>query len=1178
MLRNFPRRSTKFLGFFLLVCGLLLITLPGMAQFRASIQGVVTDPDGAVVPGATVTLTDNATSHTVTATTSGAGVYTFNALPPSQFTLTVEATGFKKKTLNDVHVLPEQANSIDVKLDLGQAAQTVTVNGTQAALLDTETASTSGTVDSNQIQHLPSFNRDVFQLAQLAPGVFGDASQGSAGGSFNLPGSAGPGGSSAAAAGIFQTENQVQIQAIGGQNDTNGISVDGISTVSAVWGGASVVTPSEDSVDSVTVVSNNYDAENGRFSGAQIQVISKSGTNHFHGSAFFKASRPGLNAYQRFNGYHPNITPTSTPADKGVNRDTNRTNNYGGSLGGPIWKDKIFAFFNYETSPIASSTTAQQWFETPAFDSSAATTGSIAATYLAYPGEVPANATLIAENCGQVGLVEGVNCNTETDGLDVGSPIKTGLGMQDLTYGGNSGTPGVGGGLDGVADIGLFNVLNPTNISQSQYNGRLDVQPDQKDHVTFAIYWVPSNTTDYNGPNRAANLWHHNQINDAFSGIWNHVFSPSLLNQARANAAGYRWNELSSNPQAPFGLPPDHINGYNLGAAGFQFFGPPSPSVLNQWTYDYNDIVTKTLSRHNIKAGGEWTRLYYLNENIGGAQPNFNFENIWDFANDATYQETGNFDAATGIPFANRQDDRINIFSAFVQDDYKIRPNLTVNLGLRWSYFGGMYSKQNTLDVLRFGSGADLLTGMNVRVGGKLYTPQKTNFGPQVGFAWQPGWLENKAVIRGGFGVNYNQNEIAILSSGFGNPPNVFGGNFQCAYTTFPTNPTCAGNGILYQTSSSVTSIFGYPSNPAATSTFGPDNFPTNFGGGIGVIGYPSNPKTISTYHYSLDSEFQLPFDTVFTLGFDGNLTRHYLTQMNLNAVGIAQGIPINPKANRVGYFPNTANANYNAMIATLRHSFAHGFQAQVQYSWAKSMDENSSPYEEDPYPYDVHAAYGRSDYNVQNAFKLFGLWQPVFFHGNNNWMEKVIGGWSLGGILNVHSGFPFNPVYNTTGVYYQNSDYGALRPAGVRGGAGSKTSNSVFRGPTNLNYGGDATKYFIAPTYDQGPAFPLTAPAPAPGIHRNSLTGPNYQDLDASLTKAFGLPKMPVLGDVARFEFRADAYNLFNKINLNGGAMDNLVGSAAPDGSITSVNSHFGVPNSALGGRTVQLQARFSF
>ena len=149
---------------------------------------------------------------------------------------------------------------------------------------------------------MPSFNRDVFQLAQLTPGVFGDASQAGGGGSFNLPGNQGPGGTSGGAGGIFETENGPQIQSGGGQYETNSITVDGISTVSAVWGGTSIITPSEDSVGDMKVVSNSYDAENGRFSGAQIQVTSKSGSNQFHGSAFFKASRPGLNAYQRWNG------------------------------------------------------------------------------------------------------------------------------------------------------------------------------------------------------------------------------------------------------------------------------------------------------------------------------------------------------------------------------------------------------------------------------------------------------------------------------------------------------------------------------------------------------------------------------------------------------------------------------------------------------------------------------------------------------------------------------------------------------------------------------------------------------------------------------------------------------------------------------------------------------------
>ena len=288
MQRNSSQTHSRFISVLFLISSFLLVSPAGVAQFRASLQGSITDPTGAIIPGATVTLTDNSTNHTSTTTSSGSGVYTFNALPPDQFTLTVTATGFKKKSLDNVKILPEQANAVNVTLELGQTTQTVTVSGSQAAALDTETATLSGNIDSNQIQHLPSFNRDVFQLAQLAPGAFGDASQASGGGSYNLPGNQGPGGSGNSQSGIFQTENGPQIQTRGGQYETNGISVDGISTVSAVWGGTSVITPSEDSVQDVTIVTNSYDAENGRFSGSHIQVTSKSGTNQLHGSLFSK--------------------------------------------------------------------------------------------------------------------------------------------------------------------------------------------------------------------------------------------------------------------------------------------------------------------------------------------------------------------------------------------------------------------------------------------------------------------------------------------------------------------------------------------------------------------------------------------------------------------------------------------------------------------------------------------------------------------------------------------------------------------------------------------------------------------------------------------------------------------------------------------------------------------------
>ncbi|HTT21876.1 MAG TPA: carboxypeptidase-like regulatory domain-containing protein [Candidatus Sulfotelmatobacter sp.] len=1152
------------------------------AQFRASLRGTVTDPTGAAVPGTTVTLTNAATNQKMVTTTDANGIYQFSALQPAPYSLSVEHAGFKTRTLEHVQIIPEQLNALDLQLDLGDVQQTVTVSGTVQPL-DAETATVSGTISSNQIQHMPSFNRDVFQLAQLAPGTFGDASQAAGGGAFNLPGNQGPGGTPGGSGGIFATENGPQVQNAGGQYETNSINIDGISTVSAVWGGTSVITPSEDSVETMKVVSNSYDAQNGRFTGAQIQVITKGGSNRFHGSAFFKASRPGLNAYQAWNGVGSN--QPGTPAARGLNRDENRFNQYGGSLGGPIWKNKIFAFFNWETSPLASSTTAQGWYETSQFDSAAATAGSIAAKYLSFPGNAVSSNSIIQRTCSQIGLVEGVNCNTVSGGLDIGSPITTGLGMQDLTYGGNPSAPGVGGGLDGVPDIAFFNTVNPTNTSQMQYTGRVDANVTQKDRVTFTIYYVPASITNFNGPVRAANLWHHSQTNNAYTAIWNHTFSASLLNEARVNAAGWRWNEVASNPQEPFGLPAtstDTIGGTaaNASAATVQYFGPPGPSILNQWTYSFSDVLTKIHGRHSIRGGGDFTRLFYLNEAIYAARPGFGFHNIWDFANDAPYGEGGNFggqfDFQTGVPFSNRQDDRENLWGVFAQDDFKVMPTLTLNLGLRWSYFGALYAKQNNQDVMLFGPGPNPLDGLHIRIGGGLYTPQKTNFGPVVGFAWSPNRWQNKVVVRGGFGINYNQNEIAITANVFSNPPNASKPFFHCDFP-FTTNPSCSGTGILYQTAGDLHSIFGYAPNPAAISTLTPENLPA--AGNQVLTGFQGDPKTIANYHYSLDVQDQIAPNLILTLGYLGNQSRHLLAHSNWNAIATANGFALNPLVNTINFWGNIANGNYNAMVATVSHNFSHSFQATATYTWARAMDELSGPYYQDPYPFNPQNAYGRSNYDVRNAFKLYGLWQPVFFHGNHGWIEKVAGGWSVSGIWNWHTGFSWDPFYNaSTNFYYQNSGYGQLRPSAVTSGFGTSTDKSRFEQATNPNFGGDGTTFFLPPTFVPGPSFPATSPAPTPGIHRNSLNGPGYNDIDLSLAKAFGLPKNKVLGEAARFEIRADIFNLFNTTNVNVATIDGALGAVDPTGAVTSVNSNFGVAGAALGSRTIQLQARFSF
>jgi Carboxypeptidase regulatory-like domain len=1156
------KRSSLAVRVVLLIVSIVASTALVQAQYRTSIQGVVTDATGAVVPGATLTLTNPATGGKIVRVSDETGVFNFNALAAAPFRLEVVAKGFEKKVIDNLVLTPDQTNGLNVQLAIGSESQTVNVDAASEPLLETQSASINGVVSSAQIQHLPSFGRDVLKLAQLAPGIFADGSQAGGGGTYNLPGTQSGPASSGGSTGIFATENLPQGYSSGNQAQNNGISIDGISTTSAVWGGSTVITPSEDSVESVKVVTNSYDSEDGRFSGAQLQVTSKSGTNDFHGSLFFTTHQPNLNAYQRYNGGN---SPT---------RDNSKFNQFGGSIGGPIWKNKIFAFFNYET--VRQPNSDQQgngWYDTAAFDA-LAPAGSIAAQYLSFPGNGVLNHGFSAGNdCAHAGLVEGVNCATIAgQGINVGTPLTNGLGNQDLGWT-DQNHPGCGGaGLVGgcgtpgsplgtTADLANYITSNPTTFTAVQYNGRLDADVTSKDRIGFAIYWVPLSRDNYNG-NRAYDIFHHNQINDAFSVIWNHTFSPTLLNELRGNAAGWRWNEIKDNGQSPVGFPSDNIDG--LGSISVNAFGPNVGSILNQWTYSYKDVATKIIGRHTIKFGGEATRLFYLQACVGCGVPSYSFFNIWDFLNDAPKNESGGFSPTTGFPTTIRQDQRENIFGFFVQDDFKLRRNLTVNLGLRWSYFGPVSSKQDNMLRAFPGAGANYLTDLSIRKADS-WNAEKNNFGPQIGFAWSPTKFNDRLVFRGGYGLSYNQEEIAISANIVNNPGLVI-------FPGWDTNSPAAINpNIIYAVSSGAHNLYGYPANTNTISGFGANGLPTT--GSVGVQIFPNNLPTMRVHHYSLDMQYDLGHQYVMTLGYQGSLSRDLFFHENPLAVPASRGYALNPQIGGGDYWGSNGRANYSAMLAELKHQFSRQFMADAQFTWSKSMDTSSAPYSEQPYPYNLGLNYGPSDYNVARAFKLYGMWQPTFFHGSNNWAEKIVGGWSLSGIFNWHSGFPYSPFLSTTtpgNLYCSQCGYNQLLPAAYLGGAGTSTSSDAFKGPVSSNFPNGAATYFTTPTYTTyncAPDCSGTALPQSPGVGRNSLTMPGYRDVDLTLSKSFGLPKMPVLGEGAKFEFRLDAFNVFNNMNLNPTSISNNIG-----------NSNFGTIGNSLAARVLSLGARFNF
>ncbi|MGH9582586.1 MAG: carboxypeptidase regulatory-like domain-containing protein, partial [Bryobacteraceae bacterium] len=246
---------------------------------------------------------------------------------------------------------------------------------------------------------------------------------------------------------------------------------------------------------------------------------------------------------------------------------------------------------------------------------------------------------------------------------------------------------------------------------------------------------------------------------------------------------------------------------------------------------------------------------------------------------------------------------------------------------------------------------------------------------------------------------------------------------------------------------------------------------------------------------------------------------------------------------------------------------FSSTFQIDAQYRWSKTIDEGSNGYFIGEYPYGQSYNRGPADFDVAHNAKLYGIWSPRIFRGNG-WKEKILGGWEITGILNWHTGFPWTPVYTNTGcnVVYPNSGYCNLRPDAYLGGMGTNYSNSTFM-RSNGNFPNGALAYFTVPT------FPANGIPPAPSVGRNVLRGPHYFDTDMTVQKSFGLPAMPVFGENARLDLRANLFNIFNTLNLNPGSINKVISN---DGATS--NPLFGEAQGALAGRIVEFQARFSF
>ena len=354
---------------------------------------------------------------------------------------------------------------------------------------------------------------------------------------------------------------------------------------------------------------------------------------------------------------------------------------------------------------------------------------------------------------------------------------------------------------------------------------------------------------------------------------------------------------------------------------------------------------------------------------------------MWDFANDAPYQENGtNFNPVTGVPTIAEKNLRFGTYAGFVQDDWKIRRNLTVNLGMRWEYFSPLTETKGNISNPILGQGPDPLAGVTLHVGGDLFATSHNNWGPQLGFAYNP---TSKLVFRGGFGIGDNLEQLAITSNGRFNPP-------------LTVNLTLLGSNILYALSSSPKNLNGYPSNPAAIQTFSPTTGLPITGAPSNLTGFPNFMPTSVTYRYSFEAQYDLGHNWMASLGYQGSKSNHLTRQTELNWVYYPYN---NPNLANLDSYSNDANAHSNALLAEAQHHFSKNFEVDFQYRFSRSIDQGSQDYNEDPYPWNYTYTTGPADFDVTHSYKLWGLWTPTLFHGNNRMLDKIIGGWTLSGI-----------------------------------------------------------------------------------------------------------------------------------------------------------------------------------
>lgn len=1114
-------------------CALLSCFAPALVFAQNSntgeIKGTVTDPSGAIVPDASVSIQNVQTGTLTPTNTNASGVYDVPFLAPGNYTITFSKSGFRSFVRQGI-ALQIQTLEINATLEVGSATQEVVVNAS-APIIETETSDQHVTLSTHAIETAPIVGTDWrSEMTQLIPGV-----------------NTGGGSGQATGQGIGVNGTQAY--------NVNFLTDGSSSTAPRDYNGSNFYMP-VDAIAEVSIDASNAPAQYGNGL-TSINVITKSGTNEFHGSAFEFIQNTAFNARGFYNSTGP--------------KAVEHWNNYGGSLGGPILKNKLFFFFAFQRNPSSTPTSGLYSYPTAAMEA---------------------------------GNFYGVTGSTgpafSPSGTLLGSYDPVALKLQ--SYFPKAGAPGWIAGCPGPVNPSpsnpqtcpttnnyIFNASSPN--TNTWYTDKIDYNISDSHKLSFSSNYYPSFVTYvppdplYPSDASAISQAHNHNFTAQLTEVY--TINSTTLNEFRLGGSReldkYRPLSLDKNDPTTLGLEPqygsnapanvfpritiDQGSGVGQMVLGGGTGNGNIDAVLGEGVYNVSDVVTLVRGRHTIKVGGEYDKLYQ------------NYTN-WGDISSGSFEFDG---GVTGIPYADflagdvygwyvYEADATSAHSwqtaLFASDDFKVTPHLTLNLGLRWQFQSGWGVNHNM-----FGDydpnlpnpadgglykGAILYGGQSdPAFGGKLETIQNADYkevAPRIGAAWSP---NDKWAIRASYGIfdaprdaeNYTDGALGL---GF-NPHNVGYGGYVYGSYPFKLAVGPPPGTVVFPTLATLSSTI----DNYSSVEYYPRNMPTD---------YVEN--VLFSVQRALPENLLVDASYVYTHGANLNFATDIdqAPVSNLGCTGYNCGNP-NPIFTAIQAQIYDGWSNYNAFQLRLQKRMSHGVSFQVNYAFSKSLDTgtgNGHGSGVDIYQnaYSPAANYGLSDFNATHTLAGQVVYEVPFGSGRqfalHGLLDEVFGGWRISSVFQYHSGIPFTPVI-------QGSVADAIDPGLAPSLSAGSTLFPVVVG--NASVSNPTPSQWFNPAAFANPAYGTFGNA-----GRNILIGPGFSNVDFSLGKTFLLHWEGI-----RLDVRADAYDAFNHINF--GNPDANVGytssGALADPTAGTITSPAGYNGNR---RILQLGARLTF